>query len=76
MFGLMNENGPMRLQPGTQTLSENQYAWSGLVDYFWVDNPVCVSPVVMNAALLIKISCSGVGFSTVETDGYGESFLL
>lgn len=42
MFGLMTENGPIQLEPGTQQLSANQYAWSSLVDYIWVDNPVYV----------------------------------
>ncbi|EKM51711.1 uncharacterized protein PHACADRAFT_177131 [Phanerochaete carnosa HHB-10118-sp] len=42
MLGLMTENGPIQVQPGTQKLVQNKYAWSNLVDYIWVDQPVGV----------------------------------
>lgn len=38
----MTENGPIQVQPGTQKLVQNKYAWSNLVDYIWVDQPVGV----------------------------------
>ena len=40
LVGLMTENGPIQVQPGTQKLVQNQYAWSNLIDYIWVDQPV------------------------------------
>ncbi|KAI0688707.1 alpha/beta-hydrolase [Cytidiella melzeri] len=40
LYGLFYENGPIRLQPGTQKLEKNPHAWSELVDYFWIDQPV------------------------------------
>ncbi|GJE99868.1 serine carboxypeptidase [Phanerochaete sordida] len=42
MVGLMTENGPIQVEPGTQKLVQNKYAWNNLVDYIWVDNPVGV----------------------------------
>ena len=42
MVGLMTENGPISVVPGTQTLTQNKYAWSNLVDYIWVDQAVYV----------------------------------
>ena len=45
MVGLTTENGPIQVQPGTESLVSNKYAWNNLVDYIWVDNPVSVSAV-------------------------------
>ncbi|KAI0338858.1 alpha/beta-hydrolase [Trametopsis cervina] len=42
LYGLLTENGPIQMTPGTKNLTKNQYAWSGLVDYFWIDQPVGV----------------------------------
>ncbi|GJE99869.1 carboxypeptidase [Phanerochaete sordida] len=43
LVGLTTENGPILLKPGTRkTFKKNEYAWSNLVDYIWVDNPVGV----------------------------------
>ncbi|KAI0344379.1 alpha beta-hydrolase [Trametopsis cervina] len=42
LYGLLTENGPIQMTPGTQNLTKNSYAWSGLVDYFWIDQPVGV----------------------------------
>lgn len=42
MTGLMTENGPIHLETGTQTLSQEKYPWNALIDYFWVDQPVYV----------------------------------
>lgn len=36
----MTENGPIHLNTGSEHLRQNKYAWSNLVDYIWVDQPV------------------------------------
>lgn len=36
----MTENGPINIVVGGETLAKNDHAWSNLVDYFWVDQPV------------------------------------
>lgn len=38
--GVLTENGPINVVVGGETLAKNEFAWSNLVDYFWVDNPV------------------------------------
>ncbi len=39
MLGLMLENGPIHvLEDGS--LAQNNWSWSQLVDYIWVDQPV------------------------------------
>lgn len=40
LYGLFSENGPILMKPGTETLEANEYAWSNLVDYIWIDQPV------------------------------------
>ena len=41
MLGLFFENGPMSIPINSNTtITQNPYAWSNLVDYFWIDNPV------------------------------------
>jgi carboxypeptidase D len=40
MLGLVSENGPIHLEPGTQNFTQNKYAWNNLLDYIWVDQPV------------------------------------
>lgn len=42
MAGLMTENGPIQVEAGTEGLVSNPYAWSNLIDYIWVDQPVYV----------------------------------
>ncbi|KAI0772159.1 Alpha/Beta hydrolase protein [Irpex lacteus] len=42
LYGLFSENGPILMKPGTETLEANEYAWSNLVDYIWIDQPVGV----------------------------------
>ncbi|GLB41836.1 putative peptidase S10 family protein [Lyophyllum shimeji] len=41
MYGLLFENGPIRIQPDYQ-ITSNPYSWNKLADYFWVDQPVGV----------------------------------
>ncbi|PSR78208.1 hypothetical protein PHLCEN_2v7540 [Hermanssonia centrifuga] len=42
LYGLFSENGPISLAPDTQQFTQNEYAWSNLIDYIWVDQPVGV----------------------------------
>ncbi|KAJ3548230.1 hypothetical protein NM688_g5322 [Phlebia brevispora] len=42
LYGLFTENGPMLVEPNTNTLTENDNAWNKLIDYIWVDQPVGV----------------------------------
>ena len=39
MLGLLTENGPLLMQMD-ESIVTNPYAWSKLVDYVWVDQPV------------------------------------
>lgn len=39
LFGLFFQNGPIRLQ-GDYSAQPNNWTWSQLADYFWVDQPV------------------------------------
>ncbi|OAX36451.1 alpha/beta-hydrolase [Rhizopogon vinicolor AM-OR11-026] len=41
MVGLLFENGPIQIQ-NDYSLIENQYGWSTVADYVWVDQPVGV----------------------------------
>lgn len=41
MLGLMLENGPLHVA-ANGSLIPNQFSWDKLVDYIWVDQPVCV----------------------------------
>ena len=43
LYGLFTENGPIQVVPGKESLEQNQYAWSDLIDYIWVDQPVYVT---------------------------------
>ncbi|KAF8556411.1 alpha/beta-hydrolase [Imleria badia] len=39
LFGLLFENGPLHVL-ANYSLVENQYAWSTVADYVWIDQPV------------------------------------
>lgn len=41
LVGLLFENGPIQVQ-NDYSLLENQYAWSTVADYVWIDQPVGV----------------------------------
>ncbi|OAX41086.1 alpha/beta-hydrolase [Rhizopogon vinicolor AM-OR11-026] len=41
MVGLLFENGPIHIQ-NDYSLIENQYGWSAVADYVWIDQPVGV----------------------------------
>ncbi|KAG6812783.1 hypothetical protein H0H92_000553 [Tricholoma furcatifolium] len=41
MYGLFFENGPIRINPD-YSIKSNNYSWSHLADYFWIDQPVGV----------------------------------
>ncbi|KAK7685695.1 hypothetical protein QCA50_011039 [Cerrena zonata] len=51
LLGALFENGPLQIQDD-YTMAANNWSWSNLADYVWIDQPV------------------GVGFSTVDSDGY------
>ncbi|KAF7770375.1 hypothetical protein Agabi119p4_6349 [Agaricus bisporus var. burnettii] len=42
MYGLLFENGPMRLDIEDYSAAPNNHSWSNLIDYFWIDQPVGV----------------------------------
>ena len=42
LSGLTTENGPIQVVSGKEKLVRNVHAWSNLIDYIWVDQPVCV----------------------------------
>lgn len=48
------------MTPGTKNLTKNQYAWSGLVDYFWIDQPVYVFKLVT-----VSFLADSLGYSVV-----------
>ncbi|KAI0773268.1 Alpha/Beta hydrolase protein [Trametes elegans] len=41
LIGFATENGPFRVNPDS-SVEKNNYSWSNLADYFWVDQPVGV----------------------------------
>lgn len=55
MLGLMLENGPLHVA-ANGSLIPNQFSWDKLVDYIWVDQPVCVISYFQSAA-----GCSHLG---------------
>ncbi|KAI0738607.1 alpha/beta-hydrolase [Daedaleopsis nitida] len=42
MLGLGYENGPIRLSPTGSEIKSNNFSWSNLADFFWIDQPVGV----------------------------------
>ncbi|KIY51939.1 alpha/beta-hydrolase, partial [Fistulina hepatica ATCC 64428] len=48
MYGLLFENGPIRIAPN-YSASRNEYAWSNLTDFFWIDQPVGVGYATADA---------------------------
>ncbi|RPD60985.1 alpha/beta-hydrolase [Lentinus tigrinus ALCF2SS1-7] len=42
LLGFGFENGPIRLSPRGSRVTQNNYTWANLVDYFWIDQPIGV----------------------------------
>lgn len=63
------QNGPIHLL-SNYSLDENQYAWSTVADYVWLDQPVYVGSLLHD--FYSHVYFSGTGYSTADADGYGE----
>ena len=68
------QNGPLHIL-ANYSLVENQYAWSTVADYVWIDQPVYVR-ILVNVEVDTTVYYSGTGFSTVDADGLGEHIEL
>jgi carboxypeptidase C (cathepsin A) len=71
MGGFFFENGPMRIQ-SDYGMHHNNWSWDGLMDYFWVDQPVYV--LVSSSRPKHLAAPSGTGYSTAGAKGFGRLF--
>ena len=76
LLGLLEEFGPI-LMTEEGGLRSNDFAWTNLVDYVWVDQPVYVITSITEEYVRIDFFSnnlfinSGVGFATADSTGYG-----
>ena len=75
LLGLLEEFGPI-LMTEEGGLRSNDFAWTNLVDYVWVDQPVYVIIFITEEYVRIDFFFflfinSGVGFATADSTGYG-----
>jgi carboxypeptidase D len=55
---LLLENGPIRMNATTLDFQYNEWSWSNLADWFWVDNPVGTGFATVGKGGYCKLSSS------------------
>ncbi|KAG8220809.1 Alpha/Beta hydrolase protein [Butyriboletus roseoflavus] len=53
LVGLLLENGPIHIS-NDYSLFENQYAWTTVADYVWIDQPVYVATSRLESSLILR----------------------
>jgi carboxypeptidase D len=62
MYGMLYENGPIRLQDNYSVGPQN-YSWDRVADYFWIDQPVGVGfSTVQNSSFVADEDQMGADF--------------